>query len=53
MCGEKTSDPCELDGLLKKMLGNLVIYRPREFVERELSDKVCFNRLLKAFNLDI
>jgi hypothetical protein len=27
--------------------------RPREFVERELSDKVCFNRLLKAFNLDI
>jgi hypothetical protein len=52
MCGEKTTDPSELDGLLKKMLDNLDMYKPREFVERELSDRICFKRLLKAFNFD-
>jgi len=49
-CGEKTTDPNKLDGLLNKMLNNLNTYRPREFIENELSDKVCFKRLLDAFN---
>ena len=51
MCGEKTIHPHEIDGLLKKMLGSLDSYRPREFIERELSDKVCFKRLLDQFGI--
>jgi hypothetical protein len=50
ICGEKTTDPYEIDGLLKKMLRSLDSYRPREFIERELSDSVCFKRLLDAFD---
>jgi hypothetical protein len=53
ICGEKTTDPSELNTLLKKMIENLDVYRPREFVERELSDKACFNRLLDAFNIKV
>ena len=53
MCGEKTTNPSELYGLLKKMLANLDMYKPREFVERELSDKACFTRLLDTFNLKV
>lgn len=50
ICGEKTTNPYEIDGLLKKMLGSLDSYKPREFIERELSDTVCFKRLLDAFD---
>lgn len=50
-CGEKTTDPGEIKGLLIKMLANLSYYRPRDFVIKELSDTVCFKRLLNAFNL--
>jgi hypothetical protein len=53
ICGEKTTDPRELDRLLKKMLGNIEAYRPREFIERELSDRACFKRLLDAFKFII
>jgi glycosyltransferase involved in cell wall biosynthesis len=51
ICGEKTTNPKDIDPLLKKMIGGLDKYRPREFVERELSDKVCFKRLLDRFGL--
>jgi len=33
------------------MMAGLDKYRPREFVERELSDKVCFKRMLDRFGL--
>jgi len=49
ICGEKTTNPKDIDPLLKKMMGSLDKYRPREFVERELSDKVCFKRVLDRF----
>jgi hypothetical protein len=49
ICGEKTTNPKDIDPLLKKMMGSLDKYRPREFVERELSDKVCFKRVLGRF----
>jgi glycosyltransferase involved in cell wall biosynthesis len=48
-CGEKTTNPNEINALLKKMLLNLDSYRPREFIEDTLSDLVCFSRLLKVF----
>jgi glycosyltransferase involved in cell wall biosynthesis len=49
ICGEKTTTPKDIEALLKKMMGGLDKYRPREFVERELSDKVCFKRMLDRF----
>jgi hypothetical protein len=49
ICGEKTTNPKDIDPLLKKMMAGLDKYRPREFVERELSDKVCFKRMLDRF----
>jgi hypothetical protein len=49
ICGEKTTNPKDIDPLLKKMMGGLDKYRPREFVERELSDKMCFKRMLDRF----
>jgi len=51
LCGEKTMKPNEIKELLIKMLNNLQEYKPREFIEKELSDSACFKRLLNAFNL--
>jgi len=48
-CGEKTTRPTDIEPLLKKMMSSLENYRPRDFIERELSDKVCFKRLLDRF----
>ena len=49
ICGEKTTRQKDIEPLLKKMMSGLENYRPRDFVERTLSDKVCFKRLLNRF----
>lgn len=45
-CGEKTQDPRELDAAMTRLYTNLDTYRPREFIEATLSDKVCFQKIL-------
>jgi hypothetical protein len=50
-CGEKTTNPNDIDILLKKMLLNLELYKPRDYIEDTLSDLVCFSRLLKIFGI--
>jgi glycosyltransferase involved in cell wall biosynthesis len=50
-CGERTTDPRELDAALTQMQSSLPRYRPREFIQEKLSDEACFQRLFEFVQL--
>jgi hypothetical protein len=45
-CGERTTDPNELEAALTVLQSRLETYRPREFIAETLSDEVSFQRIL-------
>jgi len=50
-CGERTTDPRELDAALTRLEASLPRYRPREFIQEILSDEACFQRLIQFVQL--
>lgn len=50
-CGEIIYNPDELISSYKKLESSLEFYKPREFIEENLSHEVCMKRILNYFNL--
>lgn len=52
-CGIIINDPDDLDKTIDSMLIEYNKFKPRNFIERELSAKVCMKRILDYFKLQI
>jgi len=50
-CGMKFYEESELEAGIKAMMEKWQTFRPRDFIVRELSERPCVNRILRAFEL--
>jgi hypothetical protein len=50
-CGLKVYSQEELEGRFEEFLGTLQTYHPAIYVEKTLTDRVCFQRMLDALSI--